>query len=161
MWITFFFTKIAFFCKVKVKLSSTANYLLDHILILIFSAFMHINMHYITCFVEIPVSLLISYVSNFSWLFIITGFAFPLEFIMDTFHVRYPYYVNLMMHFLLWLGTSVSGLSLVLMNLDKLLYFKSPLKLEKKFIRKWIELKSIQYFSVRRYNRLSRTTIFF
>lgn len=56
--------------------------------------------------------------------------ALPMEFLMDidTIKLRFPYYINLMMHFLLWLGTSVSGLSLVLLNVDKLIFFKFPLR---------------------------------
>ncbi|VDM98552.1 unnamed protein product [Thelazia callipaeda] len=58
------------------------------------------------------------------------GVALPMEFLIDmeTIRIQFSYHVNLMMHFLLWLGTSVSGLSLVLLNIDKLIFFKFPLR---------------------------------
>ncbi|MCP9265033.1 hypothetical protein DINM_020217 [Dirofilaria immitis] len=42
---------------------------------------------------------------------LLTGIALPMEFLIDidTTTIQFPYHVNLMMHFLLWLGTSVSG----------------------------------------------------
>ncbi|CAG9532211.1 unnamed protein product [Cercopithifilaria johnstoni] len=47
---------------------------------------------------------------------------------IDTITLQFPYHINLMMHFFLWLGTSVSGLNLVLLNVDKLIFFKFPLR---------------------------------
>lgn len=60
----------------------------------------------------------------------ISGIALPMEFLIDidTITLQFPYHINLMMHFLLWLGTSVSGLNLVLLNVDKLIFFKFPLR---------------------------------
>ncbi|VBB30088.1 unnamed protein product [Acanthocheilonema viteae] len=61
---------------------------------------------------------------------LLTGIALPMEFLIDidTITLQFPYRINLMMHFLLWLGTSVSGLNLVLLNVDKLIFFKFPLR---------------------------------
>ncbi|KAM3727465.1 G-protein coupled receptor [Dirofilaria immitis] len=61
---------------------------------------------------------------------LLTGIALPMEFLIDidTTTIQFPYHVNLMMHFLLWLGTSVSGLNLVLLNVEKLIFFKFPLR---------------------------------
>lgn len=59
---------------------------------------------------------------------IVSGIGYPMEFLQDVYDLGFNYYVNVLMHFLLWLGTAVSGLSLVLLNLDKLVFFKFPLK---------------------------------
>ncbi|VDK50001.1 unnamed protein product [Anisakis simplex] len=66
---------------------------------------------------------------------LLTGIGYPMEFLQDMYDLGFNYYVNLMMHFILWLGTAVSGLSLVLMNLDKLVYFKFPLSYSKRLTR--------------------------
>ncbi|VDM43912.1 unnamed protein product [Toxocara canis] len=66
---------------------------------------------------------------------LLTGIGYPMEFLQDMYDLGFNYYVNVMMHFLLWLGTAVSGLSLVLMNLDKLIYFKFPLNYSKHITR--------------------------
>uniref|UniRef100_A0A915PZ02 G-protein coupled receptors family 1 profile domain-containing protein n=1 Tax=Setaria digitata TaxID=48799 RepID=A0A915PZ02_9BILA len=60
----------------------------------------------------------------------LTGIALPMEFLIeiDTIRLHFSYHTNLMMHFLLWLGTSVSGLNLVLLNVEKLIFFKFPLR---------------------------------
>ncbi|MFH4977487.1 hypothetical protein AB6A40_004196 [Gnathostoma spinigerum] len=66
---------------------------------------------------------------------LLTGFAYPMEFLMDLLSLDFPYWINVGMHFFLWLGTAVSGLSLVLMNIDKLIFFKFPLNYAKRITR--------------------------
>ncbi|CAJ0557719.1 unnamed protein product, partial [Mesorhabditis spiculigera] len=57
---------------------------------------------------------------------ILTAFCYPLE-IIQHFIGYAPTWVNMMMHFLTWASLSTSSISLILLNLDKLLYFKYPL----------------------------------
>uniref|UniRef100_A0A0M3HZ31 G_PROTEIN_RECEP_F1_2 domain-containing protein n=1 Tax=Ascaris lumbricoides TaxID=6252 RepID=A0A0M3HZ31_ASCLU len=66
---------------------------------------------------------------------LLTGIGYPMEFLQDVYDLGFNYYVNVLMHFLLWLGTAVSGLSLVLLNLDKLVFFKFPLNYSKRITR--------------------------
>ncbi|KAL6724480.1 hypothetical protein Aduo_019367 [Ancylostoma duodenale] len=62
--------------------------------------------------------------------FIQTAFCYPIESISQILDNRreLPMVLNVTVHFLTWVTLSGSSLSLILLNLDKLLYFKYPLR---------------------------------
>ncbi|KAK5972750.1 AEX-2 neuropeptide Receptor, partial [Trichostrongylus colubriformis] len=62
--------------------------------------------------------------------FIQTAICYPIEAIARILDIRdeLPMILNVTVHFLTWVSLSGSSLSLVLLNLDKLLYFKYPLR---------------------------------
>ncbi|XGW35425.1 hypothetical protein V3C99_018998 [Haemonchus contortus] len=62
--------------------------------------------------------------------FIQTAFCYPIETIARVLDIRdqMPMFLNVTVHFLTWVSLSGSSLSLILLNLDKLLYFKYPLR---------------------------------
>ncbi|KHJ88634.1 hypothetical protein OESDEN_11570 [Oesophagostomum dentatum] len=62
--------------------------------------------------------------------FIQTAFCYPIEAIARILDNRHelPMFLNVTVHFLTWVTLSGSSLSLILLNLDKLLYFKYPLR---------------------------------
>ncbi|KAK6759418.1 hypothetical protein RB195_021169 [Necator americanus] len=62
--------------------------------------------------------------------FIQTAFCYPIEAISRILQNRHelPMILNVTVHFLTWVTLSGSSLSLILLNLDKLLYFKYPLR---------------------------------
>ncbi|KAE9413936.1 hypothetical protein Angca_001768, partial [Angiostrongylus cantonensis] len=62
--------------------------------------------------------------------FILTAVCYPIEAISRMLDIRdeMPIIVNVTVHFLTWVALSGSSLSLILLNVDKLLYFKYPLR---------------------------------
>ncbi|GMT32966.1 hypothetical protein PFISCL1PPCAC_24263, partial [Pristionchus fissidentatus] len=60
--------------------------------------------------------------------FFLTAFCYPIEQLQSVFEQAFPIIVNSFMHIMTWIGLLVSSLSLVLLNVDKLLYFKYPLR---------------------------------
>ncbi|WKY15287.1 hypothetical protein Q1695_000625 [Nippostrongylus brasiliensis] len=62
--------------------------------------------------------------------FIQTAFCYPVEAIARILDIRdeLPMILNVTVHFLTWVTLSGSSLSLILLNVDKLLYFKYPLR---------------------------------
>ncbi|GMT04399.1 hypothetical protein PENTCL1PPCAC_26573 [Pristionchus entomophagus] len=60
--------------------------------------------------------------------FFLTGICYPIELIPAVIETGFPFIVNAFMHIMTWIGLMVSSLSLVLLNVDKLLYFKYPLR---------------------------------
>ncbi|CAJ0963621.1 unnamed protein product, partial [Mesorhabditis belari] len=60
---------------------------------------------------------------------ILTAICYPMEYVQRTelmgMAARIP---NILMHYLTWVGLSASSISLILLNVDKLLYFKYPLR---------------------------------
>ncbi|VDP44976.1 unnamed protein product [Heligmosomoides polygyrus] len=62
--------------------------------------------------------------------FIQTAFCYPIEALARILDIRdeLPMILNVTVHFLTWVTLSGSSLSLILLNLDKLLYFKYPLR---------------------------------
>ncbi|VDM64199.1 unnamed protein product [Angiostrongylus costaricensis] len=61
--------------------------------------------------------------------FILTAVCYPIEAISRILDIRnkMPIIINITVHFLTWVALSGSSLSLILLNVDKLLYFKYPL----------------------------------
>uniref|UniRef100_A0A0K0D246 G_PROTEIN_RECEP_F1_2 domain-containing protein n=1 Tax=Angiostrongylus cantonensis TaxID=6313 RepID=A0A0K0D246_ANGCA len=57
--------------------------------------------------------------------------CYPIEAISRMLDIRdeMPIIVNVTVHFLTWVALSGSSLSLILLNVDKLLYFKYPLRI--------------------------------
>uniref|UniRef100_A0A0N5AIC9 G_PROTEIN_RECEP_F1_2 domain-containing protein n=1 Tax=Syphacia muris TaxID=451379 RepID=A0A0N5AIC9_9BILA len=63
---------------------------------------------------------------------LLTGWGYPKELILYFVNRSiFPNEFKFSMHIFLWLGLSVSALSLVLLNVDKLIFFKFPLKYPK------------------------------
>lgn len=60
----------------------------------------------------------------------VSAFCYPIEAISRILDNRHelPMILNVTVHFLTWVTLSGSSLSLILLNLDKLLYFKYPLR---------------------------------
>lgn len=54
-------------------------------------------------------------------------FAQPFEFVLQKLSLALPEWICRLQHMLYWLGYSASGLSLTMLNLDKLLFFRWPL----------------------------------
>ncbi|GMR32451.1 hypothetical protein PMAYCL1PPCAC_02646 [Pristionchus mayeri] len=60
--------------------------------------------------------------------FFLTAFCYPIELLPSLIERGFPLVINSLMHIMTWIGLMVSSLSLVLLNVDKLLYFKYPLR---------------------------------
>ncbi|KAF8386390.1 aexr-3, partial [Pristionchus pacificus] len=60
--------------------------------------------------------------------FFLTAFCYPIELLPSLIEQGFPLFINSLMHIMTWIGLMVSSLSLVLLNVDKLLYFKYPLR---------------------------------
>lgn len=58
----------------------------------------------------------------------ILAFCYPLEFFTRWDILTIPRYVNIMVHFVTWVALSGSSVSLILLNLEKLLFFRYPLR---------------------------------
>jgi hypothetical protein len=61
------------------------------------------------------------------------GICYPAEFVdrirdHTVTHTLFPKFMNITIHMLTWIGLIVSSLSLVFLNLDKLFYFRFPLR---------------------------------
>ncbi|CAD6189233.1 unnamed protein product [Caenorhabditis auriculariae] len=59
---------------------------------------------------------------------LLTSFCYPIEQLRQQEIITPPRWINVTQQFLTWLGLSASSVSLILLNVDKLLYFKSPLR---------------------------------
>ncbi|EFO91256.1 hypothetical protein GCK72_025081 [Caenorhabditis remanei] len=59
---------------------------------------------------------------------LLTSFCYPIEQLREQEIIKPPQWINVAQHFLTWVGLSASSLSLILLNADKLLYFKFPLR---------------------------------
>ncbi|CAI5455100.1 unnamed protein product [Caenorhabditis angaria] len=59
---------------------------------------------------------------------LLTSFCYPIEQMREQQLINPPTWVNICQHFLTWLGLLVSSASLILLNADKLLFFKFPLR---------------------------------
>uniref|UniRef100_A0A1I8ECI4 G_PROTEIN_RECEP_F1_2 domain-containing protein n=1 Tax=Wuchereria bancrofti TaxID=6293 RepID=A0A1I8ECI4_WUCBA len=84
---------------------------------------------FVMCFLSVSLQMIVI-INALRYIRKHASIALPMEFLIDidTIKLQFPYHINLMMHFLLWLGTSVSGLNLVLLNVEKLIFFKFPLR---------------------------------
>uniref|UniRef100_A0A1I7ZHI0 G_PROTEIN_RECEP_F1_2 domain-containing protein n=1 Tax=Steinernema glaseri TaxID=37863 RepID=A0A1I7ZHI0_9BILA len=68
--------------------------------------------------------------------FILTAVGYPIELLPRVGVIpKVPYYVSVTMHMLCWMGLSISSFSLVLLNVDKLFYFRFPLRYSTYFTR--------------------------
>ncbi|KAI1731016.1 7 transmembrane receptor (rhodopsin family) domain-containing protein [Ditylenchus destructor] len=68
--------------------------------------------------------------------FILTALCYPVELAPRAGLIqKFPRYVSATMHMLCWIGLIVSSLSLVFLNLDKLFYFRFPLRYANFFTR--------------------------
>uniref|UniRef100_A0A1I7URT4 G_PROTEIN_RECEP_F1_2 domain-containing protein n=1 Tax=Caenorhabditis tropicalis TaxID=1561998 RepID=A0A1I7URT4_9PELO len=59
---------------------------------------------------------------------LLTSFCYPIEQLREQEIIKPPQWINVVQHFLTWLGLSASSASLILLNADKLMYFKFPLR---------------------------------
>ncbi|CAI2356128.1 unnamed protein product [Caenorhabditis sp. 36 PRJEB53466] len=59
---------------------------------------------------------------------LLTSFCYPIEQLREQEIIKVPQWINVAQHFLTWVGLSASSASLILLNADKLLYFKFPLR---------------------------------
>ncbi|CAB3399634.1 unnamed protein product [Caenorhabditis bovis] len=59
---------------------------------------------------------------------LLTSFCYPIEQLREQEIIKPPLWINVLQHFLTWVGLSASSASLILLNADKLLYFKFPLR---------------------------------
>ncbi|KAK0406503.1 hypothetical protein QR680_018613 [Steinernema hermaphroditum] len=68
--------------------------------------------------------------------FLLTAVGYPIELLPRVGLIpNVPYYVSVTMHMLCWMGLSISSFSLVLLNVDKLFYFRFPLRYSTYFTR--------------------------
>ncbi|CAI4224093.1 unnamed protein product [Auanema sp. JU1783] len=67
---------------------------------------------------------------------LLTSVCYPLEYIPALWDFHLPRQINVTMHFLAWVALSGSSISLILLNLEKLLYFKYPLSYSSYVTRK-------------------------
>ncbi|EGT41581.1 hypothetical protein CAEBREN_04576 [Caenorhabditis brenneri] len=59
---------------------------------------------------------------------LLSSFCYPIEQLREQEIIVLPQWINVVQHFLTWVGLSASSASLILLNADKLLYFKFPLR---------------------------------
>uniref|UniRef100_A0AC35UC62 G_PROTEIN_RECEP_F1_2 domain-containing protein n=1 Tax=Rhabditophanes sp. KR3021 TaxID=114890 RepID=A0AC35UC62_9BILA len=67
---------------------------------------------------------------------ILSGIVYPVEFIVHAFDLTVNRQLMMIMHGLSWIGIIISSISLVFMNLDKLYFFKFPLRYSQYFTQR-------------------------